>query len=123
MTGAVDRIRITGIEGVGHHGVLPEERRDGQVFRADVELVLDLTSAAATDDLAHTVDYGVVAQAVHAVLVGEPQDLVESVAARCLDAAMADGRVRMATVTIHKPEAPVGVPFDGVSVTMTRARG
>lgn len=113
MTSSQDRIAITGIE---------DERRDGQLFRADVVLHLDLTAAASTDDLDDTVDYSVVAQAVHAVLAGEPQDLIESVAARCLDACLDDPRVSRALVTIHKPDAPLGVPADGVSVTLDRSR-
>lgn len=116
-----DRIAITGITANGYHGVLPHERREGQRFRADVVLEVDLTPAAASDTLDQTVDYSVVARGIHAILAGDPVDLIETVAGRCLDVALASPLVTAATVTIHKPQAPVGVPVDDVTVTLRRA--
>ena len=54
---AGDRIVLRGIAANGHHGVYTAERERGQRFVADVECVLDLDSAAATDELAHTLDW------------------------------------------------------------------
>jgi 7,8-dihydroneopterin aldolase/epimerase/oxygenase len=45
-----DRIELKGIEAFGYHGVFPEERRDGQVFYADILAELDLESASNSDD-------------------------------------------------------------------------
>jgi len=41
-----------------HHGVFPEERRDGQIFVIDVEVEYDMASAALSDDVADAIDYG-----------------------------------------------------------------
>ncbi len=118
----LDIITITGIRGTGHHGVFEEERRQGQPFSVDVELGLHVVHAAATDDLADTVDYGEVAQDVHARIVGEPvsllETLAESIAADCLRYAA----VQTVTVRVHKPQAPIPVPFDDVALTITRHR-
>ena len=65
-----DQIRIRGIRGVGHHGVFAHERADGQEFSVDVTLDVRTSEAAGSDDLADTVDYGQVANAVHALIVG-----------------------------------------------------
>jgi dihydroneopterin aldolase / 2-amino-4-hydroxy-6-hydroxymethyldihydropteridine diphosphokinase len=118
----MDRIRLTGIRTLGFHGVHPEERRDGQDFVADVTLHLSLDEAAHTDALAATVHYGHVARDVAAVLSGEPADLIETVAGRIADAALRRDRVRAVEVTVHKPQAPIAVPFTDVAVTVERSK-
>ena len=115
-----DRIVVTGIRGHGRHGVFDHERRDGQEFAVDVELEVGTTAAARSDDLADTVDYGQVAIAVHALIVGEPVDLVETLAERIADACLAFGGVHAVSVTVHKPSAPIPVPFDDVQLRIRR---
>ena len=77
-----DQIAVTGIRGTGFHGVFEHERREGQEFSVDVRLDVSTAAAAGSDDLGDTVDYGQVAVAVHALIVGEPVDLVETLAER-----------------------------------------
>lgn len=117
-----DVIRIRGIRGIGHHGVFEHERRDGQEFVVDVDLQVDTRAAAVSDDLANTVDYGLVAVAVHDLIVGEPVDLIETLAERIADACLSSGAVDEVTVTVHKPHAPIPVPFDDVELRIVRAR-
>ncbi|MBV8965133.1 MAG: dihydroneopterin aldolase, partial [Mycobacteriaceae bacterium] len=52
-----DRIELRGLTVRGHHGVLEHERRDGQNFVIDLTVWFDLDAAAASDDLADTLDY------------------------------------------------------------------
>ena len=112
-------VRISGLRARGYHGVLESERRDGQVFVADVAIdVPDVTS----DALADTVDYATLSQRLVEVLTGEPVDLIETLAARLADACLEDERVRSVEVTVHKPEVPLRVDVDEVSVTLTRGR-
>ena len=115
-----DRITLTGLRARGHHGVYDFERRDGQDFVVDVVLELDLGPAARSDDVADTVHYGELADALVAIVTGEPVDLIETLADRLLTACLADARVGRATVTVHKPQAPIAHEFANVSVTMTR---
>ncbi len=117
-----DTIRLTGLRARGRHGVLPEERRDGQEFVVDVALSLDTRPAAAADDLSRTVDYGVLAERLVGVVAGEPVDLIETLAARLAEVCLAEPEVVAASVTVHKPQAPISVPFGDVSVTVERAR-
>lgn len=119
----MDKIVLTGVKGYGFHGVLPQERVDGQLFVVDVELgVVSVAKAAKTDDLADTVDYGAVAEAIVEIVEGEPVNLIERlaglVAKRCLEF----DHVRLARVTVHKPSAPIGVPFADVAVSVMRSR-
>lgn len=117
-----DVISLVGVEGFGYHGVLPAERRDGQRFLVDVDLHLDLAAAAADDDLLATVDYSQVAAEIMAVVEGEPCQLIETVAGRIAQALLRFEQVTSVRVTVHKPQAPIGVPFRDVSVSLVRAR-
>ncbi len=117
-----DRITLRGIRATGFHGVHQSERDEGQPFVADVVLHVDTRRAAAGDDLARTVDYGVVARRVHAVLAGEPVGLIETVAERIAATVLANPTVHAVDVTVHKPKAPIEVPFDDVAVSIRRDR-
>jgi 7,8-dihydroneopterin aldolase/epimerase/oxygenase len=118
-----DVIEIRGIRGFGRHGVFDHERADGQEFSVDVRLELDTRTAAASDRLTDTVDYGAVAEQVHAAIENDPVDLIETLAQRIADLCLADRRVTGAAVTIHKPSAPISVPFDDVVLTVHRNPG
>jgi 7,8-dihydroneopterin aldolase/epimerase/oxygenase len=117
-----DRIALTGLRGHGRHGWFDWEREQGQEFVVDVELSLSTAAAAASDDLADTVDYGAIASAVVALVEGEPVRLVETLAQRIADTCLVDPRVESVTVTVHKPQAPVQVRLEDVAVTVTRGR-
>ena len=122
MTGQdhLDRLEVAGIRVTGYHGVLGFEREEGQEFVVDVVLHLDTGPAAASDDLADAVDYGVVAQRVHDAVASDPVDLVEKLAQRVADVCLDDARVQAVDVAVHKPQAPVQVPFDDVVVRIHR---
>ncbi len=120
MTECHDRIEIRGLRAVGHHGVFDHERADGQEFVVDLVLDVDTRSAAACDDLAATVDYGTLAERVYAVITGEPVNLIETLAARIADCCLAQPSVAAAQVAVHKPQAPIRVPFDDVVVRIRR---
>lgn len=117
-----DRITLTGLRVRGHHGVFDEEKRDGQDFVVDITVWVDLDDAAASDDVARTLHYGVLAERAAAVVAGPPRDLIESVAAEIADDVMTDERPHAAEVTIHKPSAPIPLTFDDVAVTIRRSR-
>ena len=118
----LDRIDLTGIGGWGYHGVHNDERANGQRFVVDVSLGLNLTGAASGDDLDLTVDYGDLAEGVHEAIAAEPLQLIESVAQRVMDLCMNYPPVLWASVTVHKPMAPIEVPFADVSVTIERRK-
>ena len=117
-----DRIVLRGLRVTGHHGVFDRERRDGQEFVVDAELEVDASRAAASDDLVDTVDYGVLAQRLAAVIAGEPVNLIETLAERLVHECLADPRVHAATVTVHKPQAPIPLSFADVTITLRRER-
>jgi len=118
----IDRIELRGLRVRGHHGVFDHERRDGQDFLVDLVVELDLAPAAASDQLADTLDYGGLAETAAAVLAGTPRALIETVAVEIADAVLADPRVAQVQVTLHKPSAPIPLTFADVAVVIHRHR-
>lgn len=122
MANTRDRIALTGIRVRAHHGVFEFERVEGQEFVIDVAVAVDLAAAASGDDLDRTVHYGELAEAVVAAVERDPVDLIETVAERVAGVALGFPAVDEVEVTVHKPQAPITVPFTDVSVTIVRGR-
>ncbi|CCI54153.1 2-amino-4-hydroxy-6-hydroxymethyldihydropteridine diphosphokinase [Nostocoides jenkinsii] len=120
MTG--DRIELTGLRATGYHGVFDFEKRDGQEFVVDLIVRADLRAAGASDDLADTIHYGELAEAVHARITGPAFDLIEALADAIAADTLRDPRIEAVEVTVHKPGAPIARTFADVSVTVCRAR-
>jgi dihydroneopterin aldolase len=117
-----DRITLTGLRVRANHGVFDFEREQGQEFVIDVSVVVDLRAAASADDLTQTVHYGELAEAVVAAVERDPVDLIETVAERVADVALSFPAAIEVAVTVHKPQAPITVPFADVTVSIVRGR-
>jgi dihydroneopterin aldolase len=117
-----DRITITGISGHGYHGVLDFEKAQGQPFIVDVVLETDIRPAAGSDDLTRTIDYGVIAELVHSLITGDGFDLIETLTERIAAAVLQASTASAVEVTVHKPNAPISVPFADVSIRIRRER-
>jgi len=119
----MDTIKLERIQLYGKHGVFPEENKLGQRFYVSLELMLDLSEAGRTDDLAHTVNYAEVYALAKSVVEGEPfkliEALAETLATRVLDAY---AKIQEVTVRVVKPHPPFDIVFDGVTVELTRRR-
>ncbi|HJU52417.1 MAG TPA: dihydroneopterin aldolase [Acidimicrobiia bacterium] len=118
----MDRLQLTGIEVFAHHGVLPEEKQIGQKFLIDLDIEADLKAAGKSDSLADTIDYGDLAEKVHDLVAGSQWNLIEKVAEEIAQLVLAIPLVRAVAVTVHKPNAPIAVDFDDVSVTTIHRR-
>ena len=117
-----DRLTVTGIECWAHHGVFGHERASGQRFVVDLALGLDTAPAAASDDLHDTVDYGSLVTKVLTAVERDPVDLIETLAQRIADVCLAESRAHWVEVTVHKPDADLGVPAADVTVAIRRER-
>jgi 7,8-dihydroneopterin aldolase/epimerase/oxygenase len=116
-----DRLTLRGVRAHGRHGVHEHERAEGQTFVVDATLSLGTQAAAATDDLAQTIDYGAVAGELVDIVEGEPFQLIETLADRLAAACLKQPGVQEVEITVHKPEAPLTVPFDDVTITIHRS--
>ena len=119
---ASDRLTLTGLKAFGHHGVFEHERVDGQEFVIDVTVWFDARAAAAKDDLGNTINYGELAEQIVADVENAPVDLIETVAERIAALVLEHPKAGTVEVTLHKPSAPISVPFEDVAITITRTR-
>ncbi|MGE5292200.1 MAG: dihydroneopterin aldolase [Micromonosporaceae bacterium] len=118
----LDRLMLRGLRARGRHGVHDFERSEGQEFVVDAVLGIDTRRAAAADDLASTVDYSGLASRLSAVVTGEPVRLIETLADRLAAVCLAEPGVMEVEITVHKPNAPLEIPFEDISVTISRRR-
>lgn len=123
----VDSIELRGVRAVGCHGLLPEERERAQPFEVDLDLELDLSRAGRSDDLADTVDYGAVAEAVRAEIEGPHSDLLEHLADRIARRAVATAGagadrpvVTAVEVCVRKLRPPVPADMASAGVRIRR---
>ena len=116
----MDRILIAGVRELGIHGVLPEEQERPQPFEVDVELLVDLTAPGVSDDLADTVDYGLVRAEIAKVVTGEHYQLLETLAARIAEVCKRDPRVQGVVVEVRKMKPPIDADVAYVGVRIER---
>ncbi|WP_431278301.1 dihydroneopterin aldolase [Leifsonia poae] len=121
-TTGTDSIILTGLRVRANHGVYDFERENGQDFVIDVTAWLDLSTPAASDDVEATVHYGELALEVTDAVRRDPVDLIETVAERIAGVVLAHTPVTAVEVTVHKPDAPIEVPFEDVAVRILRER-
>lgn len=118
-----DQILISGIRAVTIVGALPHEREIAQPLQIDLALDVDLHDAGRTDELGDTVHYGLVADRVITAVEESKDVLLERLAARVADEALAFDRVEAVDVTLTKvrPPLPNDVVSTAVRVRRTRA--
>jgi dihydroneopterin aldolase len=110
---ASDTLWIEDIRFYGHHGVTEAQQEVGAWFSVDVELALDLTPAALSDDVEATVDYAMVTQRVVQVGTEHRVRLLERLAGLVSEALLREFAVREVTVRVRKLTAPI----DGIAAT------
>jgi len=118
-----DQIVLTGIHGFGYHGLFEHERKDGQDFYVDLSLSVDLITASQTDAIEDTVNYAEITDLVVEEITSNPVNLIEKLAARIAERVLNQFiKVQSATVTVHKPQAPVAAQLKDIAVVVTRSR-
>jgi 7,8-dihydroneopterin aldolase/epimerase/oxygenase len=114
-------IEIYGLEVYGYHGVLPEEREQGQRFLFDVTLLAH-DAGARTDKLGDTIDYTEVAACLREVSGGRRFNLIEALAQEAADALLARFDLSRARVRVRKPEVVLDSPVEFTAATVERSR-
>lgn len=111
------KIRLKNCSFYAYHGALDAEKELGQRFYIDVELMLDTPAAIEDDDLNNTVHYGEVYEIIGKTVVGDQYDLIETLA-HFIGKNICENfaKVKHASVTVRKPNAPINGVFDYVEV-------
>jgi dihydroneopterin aldolase len=115
-----DTIRIIGLKFAAKHGVLPEEKNLTQPFEVDVEIKLDLSIPAESDQLDDTVDYSQIVSLVREVMDSEHHCLIEKLAGLILKKVSGLVREGEILVRVRKPKAPISIPFETIEVELKR---
>lgn len=119
----MDKIRITNLKVFAHHGVYPQETRDGQDFFVNAELYLDTRKAGMDDCLEESVNYGEACRFITQFLTENTYRLIEAAAERLAEAMLcAMPLLSGVKIELCKPHAPIGLPFGNVSVEIERRR-
>jgi len=117
-----DRIELHDMVFMGRHGVLKREQHEAQPFQVDVELWLDLQPAGLDDDLARTVDYGLVFEGVRSIVESTRFRLIEALAEAIAHELLADFPADEVTVRVRKPQAPIDGTLAWAGVEIHRRR-
>jgi dihydropteroate synthase len=117
-----DRIALLGMRFAGRHGALPGEQDRPQPFEVDVVIERELGTAAATDDLADSVDYATVFERVRTVLEGPSRRLLETLAVAIADGLLADYAIDAVEVRLRKPRSPLAGELRTVEIAVRRTR-
>jgi 7,8-dihydroneopterin aldolase/epimerase/oxygenase len=118
-----DRIELRGLRILARVGVLPIEREQDQPLEVDLDVVVDLRAAGASDDLADTVHYGAVCDAVERAVGAGHVALLERLAEVVAQAVLAaDPRIVAVDLAVRKlrPPVPQNLATSGVHVVRTR---
>lgn len=116
-----DLIIVEGLSVYAYHGVHKHENEKGQNFVVNVALETDTRAAGLSDDLGLSTNYGVVCRFLNACLSEHTYQLIETAAEKTAEAVLLMfPRVRALTLEVRKPEAPVPLPFESISVKIRR---
>jgi dihydroneopterin aldolase len=116
-------IEITGLQLFTHHGVTPAEREVGQRLVLDLRLDVGETDATVTDLVEDTVDYAQVCQLVALVAQQRSYKTLERLCAAIAERLISDFDVEDVWVKASKPEPPIPLPVEEVSVELSRYPG
>lgn len=117
----MDEIKIENLRVYAHHGVYREENEKGQNFYINAILETDTRKAGILDDLGLSTNYGEVCTFLNRFLKEHTYKLIETVAETAAEALLLHfPLVRRVTLEVRKPEAPIPLPFESVSVKVTR---
>ena len=113
-------IEITGLSLYTHHGVSAAEREVGQRLVLDIRFDLGEVDALLTDRVEDTVDYGEVCQVIALVAQQRSYKTLERLCAVIADRLATQFGADHITVKASKPEPPIPLPVEEVSVEVWR---
>lgn len=118
----MDKIIAKGLSFFGCHGIMPDEKTKPQPFIIDLELWLDLQTAALNDDINMTVNYDHLFHEVGRIVKENSFNLIETLAETIAGQILENYPVEAVEITVYKPKAPVSGNFKYFAVKMIRFR-
>ena len=119
----MDKIIIKGLEIFAHHGVYDNEKQKGQHFVINAELFTDTVKASLSDEIDDTVDYAKVCEFIQDFMTGCSLNLIETLANELARKILIKyNEIKSVSLEICKPEAPIPIKFENVSLKIKRSR-
>ena len=116
-----DFIKITNLKVFANHGVLEEEKQNGQDFYINAKLFLDLKTPGKSDNLEDALNYAEACHFMKGVFIAHTYDLIEKACEDlCEQLLLEYPKLKSVELELQKPHAPIGLPFENVSVNMSR---
>lgn len=117
----MDCIKIIQLEVFAYHGCEEFEKINGQKFYIDATLYTDIRTSGASDDLNDTMNYAKVCEFITKFMTENRFDLIEAVAEQTSRSLLREfPKLRAIDFSIYKPDAPIGLPFGNVAVSISR---
>jgi len=113
-------VEISGLSLYTHHGVTAAEREIGQRILIDLTLEVGEVDATVTDMVEDTVDYGEVCNTVALVAQQRSYKTLERLCTAIADRLLDQYAIEAVSVKCAKPEPPIALPVEEVSVTVWR---
>lgn len=119
----MDKILIRNLKIYAYHGVLNEEKTNGQYFIFDIDAFVDISVPCKTDKVEDTVNYALMVERITEIFTSQKDDLVERAAQRVADGLFAEfEKISALRILLKKPDAPIDADFDWVGVEINRKR-
>lgn len=121
--GCMDQIELRGLRLLAFCGAYEHEQQTRQPFDLDIDIETSFELAARTDELADTVDYGVICERLERLAASEKFALIEKMSQRCVDLIFeTDQRISGVRLTLRKIRVPVGSHISSAGVSIYRTR-
>ena len=119
-----DSIIIKNLKIYAYHGVLEQEKRQGQNFYLDIEMCTDLSVPCQSDNVSDTINYDEVCACAKRIMTENTYDLIERAAQAVCDGILSEfPQVEQVKLTLKKPDAPVCCEIEYAAVKICRSRG
>lgn len=119
----MDKILIRNLRIFAYHGVMEEEKAQGQYFIFDVDAFVDISAPCESDCVDDTVNYTLMVENITKTFTSQKDDLIERAAQRVAKELFASfGKISELRILLKKPDAPIDADFDWVGVEIHRKR-
>ena len=119
----MDKILIRNLKIFAYHGVLEEEKANGQYFIFDIDAFVDISKPCESDDVADTVNYALMVEHITKAFTAQKDDLIERAAQRVAKELFDSfDKISELRILLKKPDAPIDADFDWVGVEINRKR-
>ncbi len=117
-----DKMLLTGLVFVGHHGCSAAEQEVGQRIRVSAELALDVRQAARTDDLRDTENWSTLYKEIKAIVEERRFALVEALTEAIAQQLLEHERVSQVVVRVEKLQPAFRGPLESVGIEVLRTK-